>query len=143
MYCGAHALQSGRERSGICRAGKISMLKQSIYAAVLLTIFIFVERGAAQTKTIALGVISKRSQAEVEPQYRDFVRYVARKLTTPTRFEGRVVTAPTVYQLEKLLEQDKIDFYMESPYPTYLINRSGAAIPLLRRWKYGTPESPA
>jgi len=116
------------------------MLKKSICAAVLLTIFIFAERAASQTKTIALGVISKRSQAEVEPQYRDFVRYVARKLTTPARFEGRVVTAPTVYQLEKLLEQDKVDFYMESPYPTYLINRDGAAIPLLRRWKYGSPE---
>ncbi|HKA34740.1 MAG TPA: phosphate/phosphite/phosphonate ABC transporter substrate-binding protein [Candidatus Binatia bacterium] len=116
------------------------MLRQSIYAAVLLTIFIFAERAAAQTKTVALGVISKRPLAEVEPQYRDFVRYIARKLSPAARFEGRVVTATTVYQLEKLLEQDKVDFYMESPYPTYLINRDGAAIPLLRRWKYGSPE---
>jgi phosphonate transport system substrate-binding protein len=29
---------------------------------------------------------------------------------------------------------------MDSPYPTYLINRQGAAIPLLRRWKAGAAE---
>ncbi|HEY1267687.1 MAG TPA: phosphate/phosphite/phosphonate ABC transporter substrate-binding protein [Candidatus Binatia bacterium] len=117
------------------------MLKKSIYVIVsLLTVFVFAEHAAAQTKTIALGVISKRPLAEVEPQYRDFVRYVARKLSATARVEGKVATAQTVYQLEKLLEQDKVDFYMESPYPTYLINRQGAAMPLLRRWKSGSPE---
>jgi phosphonate transport system substrate-binding protein len=97
--------------------------------------------GAARTKTISLGVISQRSQAEVEPQYRDFIRYVARKLSSSgSPIEGRVLTAPTVYQLTKLLEEGKADFYMDSPYPTYLINRQGAAIPLLRRWKAGAAE---
>ncbi len=117
------------------------MLKKSIYVIVsLLTVFVFAEHAAPQTKTIALGVISKRPLAEVEPQYRDFVRYIARKLSVPARVEGKVVTAQTVYQLQKLLEQDKVDFYMESPYPTYLINRDGVAMPLLRRWKSGSPE---
>jgi phosphonate transport system substrate-binding protein len=116
------------------------MLKKSLYAGVLLSLFVFADAAAPQTKTIALGVISKRPLAEVEPQYRDFVRYVARKLSAPGRVEGKVVTAQTVYQLQKLLEQDKVDFYMESPYPTYLINRDGAAMPLLRRWKSGSPE---
>lgn len=95
----------------------------------------------ARTTPIVLGVISQRAQAEVEPQYRDFIRYVARKLSASGfPAEGKIAVAPTVYQLAKLLEQGKADFYMDSPYPTYLINRQGAAIPLLRRWKYGTPE---
>ena len=40
----------------------------------------------------------------------------------------------------KLLDEKRVDFYMESPYPTYLTNRLGAARPLLRRWKGGMAE---
>lgn len=40
----------------------------------------------------------------------------------------------------KLLEEKRVDFYMESPYPTYIINRLGAARLLLRRWKGGIAE---
>ena len=48
-----------------------------------------------------------------------------------------VVVAPTPAQMMKLLDEKRVDFYMESPYPTYLINRLGAAKLLLRRWKGG------
>jgi len=97
--------------------------------------------GAATAKTITLGIVSKRPQAQVEAEFRDFIRYVARKFSTPSSaVEGKVAAAPTVWQLAKLLEEDRVDFYMDSPYPTYLINRQGAAIPLLRRWKGGAAE---
>ncbi|MGH7769969.1 MAG: phosphate/phosphite/phosphonate ABC transporter substrate-binding protein [Candidatus Binatia bacterium] len=97
---------------------------------------------SAQTgRTITLGIVSKRPQAQVEAEFRDFIRYVARKFSTPSAaVEGKVAAAATVWQLAKLLEEDKVDFYMDSPYPTYLINRQGAAIPLLRRWKGGAAE---
>ncbi|HEY2987490.1 MAG TPA: phosphate/phosphite/phosphonate ABC transporter substrate-binding protein [Candidatus Binatia bacterium] len=95
---------------------------------------------SAQTgaKTISLGVVSQRPQAGVEPQFRDFARYVARKISPA--LEGRVMVAPSVWQLATLLEKNEVDFYMDSPYPTYLINRQGAAIALLRRWKGGAAE---
>ncbi|HTM10530.1 MAG TPA: phosphate/phosphite/phosphonate ABC transporter substrate-binding protein [Verrucomicrobiae bacterium] len=110
-------------------------------AVVLLAAFLFMPAAlAAAEKAITLGVISKRTLAEVEPQYRDFVRYIARKLSAKAPVEGKVMTAATIPQLERLLEEDKVDFYMESPYPTYLINQQGDAIPLLRRWKSGVAE---
>lgn len=31
-----------------------------------------------------------------------------------------MVIVPTPLQMAKLLEEKKIDFYLESPYPTYL-----------------------
>jgi phosphonate transport system substrate-binding protein len=97
--------------------------------------------GAGATKTITLGIVSKRPQAQVEAEFRDFIRYVARKYSSSSStVEGKVAAAANVWQLAKLLEEDKVDFYMDSPYPTYLINRQGAAIPLLRRWKGGAPE---
>jgi len=97
--------------------------------------------GDAPTKTLTLGIVSKRPQAQVEAEFRDFIRYVARKYSaSSSAVEGKVAAAPAVWQLAKLLEEDRVDFYMDSPYPTYLINRQGAAIPLLRRWKGGEPE---
>ena len=51
-----------------------------------------------------------------------------------------VVVAPTAGQMIKLLDEKRVDFYIESPYPTYIINRLGAARLLLRRWKGGIAE---
>ena len=96
--------------------------------------------GAVKVKAISLGLVSQINQKEIEEHFRDFVRYVARRLASTHDIEGRVVLAPTALQLAKLLEEKKVDFYMESPYPTYLINKQGAAVLLLRRWKGGMAE---
>src|SRR6185369_7363332 len=113
---------------------------RSTVALAALLVLTAAARAAAGAPTITLGVISKRSQTEVEPQYRDFVRYVARRLAAKPPSEGKVLVAPTIVRLEKLIEEDKVDFYMESPYTTYLINQQGLALPLLRRWKSGAAE---
>ena len=68
------------------------------------------------------------------------VDYAARKLSPSGETKGTVVVAPSAAQMMKLLEEKRVDFYMESPYPTYLINRLGAATLLLRRWKGGIAE---
>lgn len=91
-------------------------------------------------KTISLGSVFEGPQGEGEEYFRDFVRYVARKFSLASAIEGRVVLAPTVLQLANLLEGKKVDFYMESPYPTYLINGKGSGRLLLRRWKGGMAE---
>ncbi|HEX9445196.1 MAG TPA: phosphate/phosphite/phosphonate ABC transporter substrate-binding protein [Candidatus Binatia bacterium] len=118
------------------------MKKYSQWILLALAALLFLAPGekafGQAPKTISLGIVSKRPPAQVEGQFRDFVRYVARKLSPAT--EGRVVAAPTVWNLEKQLEEEKVDFYMDSPYPTYLINRQGAALPLLRQWKGGAAE---
>jgi len=88
--------------------------------------------------SITLGLVSTTSQKEIEEHFKNFVRYVARRLGQD--IEGRVIIVPTALQMAKLLEEKKIDFYMESPYPTYLINKQGAAVLLLRRWKSGMAE---
>ena len=95
----------------------------------------------AETKSISLGIISATHQKEIEEHFRDFVHYVANKLSAAPDMEGKVVIAPTPIELVKLLEQKKVDFYMESPYSTYVINDvHGAAQLLLRRWQRGKAE---
>ena len=97
------------------------------------------ERAKAQTLT--LGIVSESHRAQIEGHFQDFARYVAGKLSAAPDFEGKVMIAPSAFQIARLIEQKKVDFYMESPYPTYLINdMHGAAKLLLRRWKSGMGE---
>lgn len=89
-------------------------------------------------KTISLGTVSEKYHKEIKKHYRDFVRHVAQKLSSTSDVEGKIVIAPTLLQLVELIEQKKVDFYMESPYPTYVVNTvHGAGKLLLRRWKGG------
>ncbi|MBI4528848.1 MAG: phosphate/phosphite/phosphonate ABC transporter substrate-binding protein [Deltaproteobacteria bacterium] len=119
-----------------------------IFAIAAIIVGVILDSGAAaqtpgtvDAKTISLGIVSEINQKEIEAHFRDFVRYVARKLSSATEIEGKVVIAATPLELVKLLQQKSIDFYIESPYPTYLINQvHGAAMLLLRRWKGGMAE---
>jgi phosphonate transport system substrate-binding protein len=90
--------------------------------------------GKAGGDAIALGLVSEISRQEIEDHFREFAGYVARRLSSS---EGRVIIAPRPLHLAKLLEERQVDFYMESPYPTYLINKQGTAVLILRRWKGG------
>lgn len=91
-----------------------------------------------KVKSLTLGLVSTTSQKEIEAHFQDFVRYVAAKVGAGA--EGKVAIVPTPLQMAKFLEEKRVDFYMESPYPTYVINKQGAASLLLRRWKGGMAE---
>jgi phosphonate transport system substrate-binding protein len=94
-----------------------------------------------EMKTLTLGLVSGVNQKEIAEHFREFAQYVSRKSYAPTDAEGKVVVAPTLAELAKLLTQNNVDFFMESPYPTYVVNHvHGAAKLLLRRWKGGKPE---
>lgn len=94
-----------------------------------------------ESKTITLGLVSETGRSAIEEHFRDFVRYVARRLSSGPEIEGKVLVAATPFQLVKLLEQRRVDFYVESAYPTYTINYvHGAGKTLLRRWKSGMTE---
>ena len=95
-------------------------------------------REAVEVKTLSLGLVSETHREEIEKHFQDFVRYITRKLSSGSAIESRVVVASTHFELAKLLEQRRVDFYMESAYPTYVVNFvHGAGKLLLRRWKSG------
>ena len=96
---------------------------------------------SAEVKSINLGMISDINASAVQEHFRDFVRYVARRSSVGSENDAKVVIAPTIFEMARLLEQWRVDFYMESPYATYLINYvHGAGKTLLRRWKGGQAE---
>ena len=94
-----------------------------------------------EVRTLSLGIVSEVHQKEIEEHYRDFVGYLARKLSAASDVEAKVIIASTPTELAKLLGQQKVDFYMESTYSTYVINDvQGAGKLFLRRWQRGKPE---
>ncbi|HEX2226872.1 MAG TPA: phosphate/phosphite/phosphonate ABC transporter substrate-binding protein [Candidatus Binatia bacterium] len=97
--------------------------------------------GRSEAKTITLGIVADRNQKQIEARFQDFVRYLARKLSSASELDGRIVLVSTQSQLANLLSARKADFYMESPHPTHMINNVyGAGKLLLRRWKGGMAE---
>src|ERR1043166_7774860 len=97
--------------------------------------------GKTEIKSITLGIIAENNQKEIEEHFGDFVNYIARKLSPGSALQGKIIIVPTVVDLAKMLEQKQVDFYMESPYRTYIINSvHGVANLLLRRWKGGLAE---
>jgi len=95
----------------------------------------------ADSQSITLGLISEINHAAIEAHFLDLVRYVGRRFSSGPEVAAKVVVAPTPFELVKLLEQRRVDFYMESVYPTYTINYvHGAAKMILRRWKSGMAE---
>ena len=129
-----------------------TMKRQTIRVSVLPVIAILIygflaANAAAQTpervkvQTLSLGIASELSRTQIADHFNDFVRYVAGKLTSASDIEGKVVVAATPFELARLIEQKQVDFYMDSPYPTYLINDvQGVAKLLLRRWKGGVAD---
>ena len=90
---------------------------------------------------ISLGIVSETNRSIIAEHFTAFVRYVAVNLTSSPRMEGRVLVAPTTFELAKLIDQNKVDFYMDSPYRTYVMNEVyGAGKLLVRRWKGGAAE---
>jgi len=96
---------------------------------------------AISAQQISLGIIAETNRAQIEDRFSNFVRYVAAKLDPASGIKGKIVIAPTAFELARLIEQRQVDFYIESPYPTYLVNNvHGVARLLLRRWKGGMAE---
>jgi len=111
-----------------------------LVAALFETMDCAAQTESKATKTLILGVVFQGAPQPVENHFRPLVEYVAHKFSRTDETKGVIVVAPSAGQMIKLLEEKRVDFYMESPYPTYLINRLGSARLLLRAWKGGMPE---
>jgi phosphonate transport system substrate-binding protein len=90
---------------------------------------------------ITLGLVSASQQQEITNYFEPLVTYLARKISAAPQPQGKVLVVSSLPELARLLDQKTVDFYMESPYPTYVINQvHGAGRVLLRRWKNGVAE---
>jgi phosphonate transport system substrate-binding protein len=91
-------------------------------------------------KALTLGVVYQSAPERVAEHFRPLVEYAARKLAPTGEIKSTVTVADNISRLTELFEREQVDFYLESPFPTYLINRTGTGRLLLRRWKGGMSE---
>jgi ABC-type phosphate/phosphonate transport system substrate-binding protein len=95
----------------------------------------------ATANTITLGIVSGAHQREIADHFAPFISYVSQKVFATADARGRVLVASSLPDLANLLASKDIDFFMESAYPTYVIDEvHGAAKLLLRRWQGGMAE---
>jgi len=119
-----------------------------VYVAFLIVTLLFItgpktEAQVKQTvsiKALTLGVVYRSAPERVADHFRPLVEYAARKLAPTGEIKSIVKVAANTDQLIELVERAQVDFYLESPFPTYLINRTGTGRLLLRRWKGGMSE---
>src|SRR5687768_923432 len=64
-------------------------------------------------KTLTLGGVFQEPREPVEEHFRPLAAYVARRLSPSGETKGGVIVAPTAAQMMKLLEEKRVDFYME------------------------------
>ena len=115
-----------------------------VYVAFLIVTLLLIAGAKTEAqvsiKALTLGAVYQSAQERVAEHFHPLVEYAARKLAPTGEIKSTVIVADNIPQLIELVERAQVDFYLESPFPTYLINRSGTGKILLRRWKSGMSE---
>jgi len=57
-----------------------------------------------------------------------------------TTYKGKVIIAKNIENISYLLREQKLDLYIDSPFPTIIVNEKSGSVPFLRRWKHGVAE---
>jgi phosphonate transport system substrate-binding protein len=88
---------------------------------------------------LSLGIVASDVEKKTS-EHQEFINYLARQLFSRPNLKGAVIVVPTALQLAQLLMDAKVDFFMESAYPTHVIGWRAGSRPILRRWKQGVSE---
>jgi phosphonate transport system substrate-binding protein len=67
--------------------------------------------------------------------------YIAAKISNETtQYKGEVIIPSTTNGMIKLLKEQRIDLYFESPFTIALVDKETGAVPFLLRWKEGAAQ---
>ena len=87
---------------------------------------------------IKIGTIGTNA-VKIITSFQPTADYITEKLSNgDTKYEGKIVVVKTTDKMTTLLQEQKIDFYIESPLTAILISEESDAIPFLYRWKDNT-----
>jgi len=68
-------------------------------------------------------------------EYNPFIKYVASKLASYGVKDGNFVAVQNPYEASTLMRQGKLDIYVDSPFPAYVVAKLAGAEPIANRWK--------
>lgn len=93
-----------------------------------------------QQDTISIGIVSDDPAAKIKI-FQPAADYLAAKLSdNHTKYKGKVVVAETMEKAAGLLNEQKLDIYMDSPFSSVLVSKKTGSKLFLRRWKDGVAE---
>lgn len=110
----------------------------SVFWMILIVSFLMPAQ-PAWAKTIRIGSISDDPVAELKT-FQPIADYLAGQLHTEGIDRGTVIVASSMEQMASFLREGKVDIYVDSPFPTLVINKLSHSRLLLRRWKRGVAE---
>lgn len=90
----------------------------------------------SRDKVIVIGTVGEVPEDEIS-EYQPFIDYIASKLSAFGIEKGEVVVATSPAEMSKFMRQGKVDMYIDSPFPVYVVSKLAEAEVLVDRWKKG------
>jgi phosphonate transport system substrate-binding protein len=90
--------------------------------------------------TIRIGTVDVDAVKQIM-KFQPTADYIATKITNETtEYKGEVIIPSTVNEMAKLLKEQRVDLYFESPFTIALVDNESGAVPFLLRWKEGVAQ---
>jgi phosphonate transport system substrate-binding protein len=86
-----------------------------------------------------IGSISSEPRDEIK-RFLPLAHYLAQQLQSEGIDHGDVVVAESIPRMATLLQEGRVDLYLDSPYPVIAVSHLAGSQLLLRRWKKGVGE---
>jgi phosphonate transport system substrate-binding protein len=93
-----------------------------------------------QARVLTLGTIDAYEPRKQIERFQPLADYLAANLQDQGIEQGRVMIARDFYEMAQLLEDGKVDLYLDSPFPTLKVQSLSRSRPVLLRWKGGAGE---
>jgi phosphonate transport system substrate-binding protein len=102
-----------------------------------LSLLLILPDRALEAEILRLGSISKDPQKEIE-KFLPLARYIEKNLQPSGITDVKVVVAKSIPHMASLFNADKIDIFIDSPFPIVAVRCLSKTKLLLRRWKKGS-----
>jgi phosphonate transport system substrate-binding protein len=90
--------------------------------------------------TIRIGTVDVDAVKQIM-KFQPTADYIATKISNETtEYKGEVIIPSTVNEMAKLLKEQRVDLYFESPFTIALVDKESGAVPFLLRWKEGVAQ---
>ncbi len=87
--------------------------------------------------TIRIGTVDVDAVKQIM-KFQPTADYIAAKISNETtQYKGEVIIPSSTNGMIKLLKEQRIDLYFESPFTIALVDKESGAVPFLLRWKEG------
>lgn len=98
------------------------------------------EKSQPVTKTIWIGTIGDDAFKETQ-LFQPTANYIAARLSdNQTVYKGEVIIAKNFETISNISKEQKLDIYIDSPFPSIIVARKSGMVPFLRRWKDGVEQ---